>query len=153
VDDHIDTAEPAGQHRIPDVHHAPDDAGELAAVVIHRDYPAEPVRLRQSRRQREPKVVGGSGDGDYRPVSSAGPVQVSAVQFSLVQVSAFQVAAVQVSVVQFSVVQFSAIQFSAVRRGFAARLKARASLPGTGSAAPPSANLGYSVAHREALLG
>jgi hypothetical protein len=102
-------------------------------MIIHRDYPAEPVRLRQSRRKREPQVVGGSRDGDYRPISSAGLVQVSFIQ---------------VSALRFGVVQFSAVQ-----RGFAARLKARASLPGTGSAAPPSANLGYSVAHREALLG
>ncbi len=62
------------KRRIADVDDAPDDAGQIAAAIIDRDHPAEPVGLREPRGQREPEIVRGACHCDDRQVIAVGVI-------------------------------------------------------------------------------
>ncbi len=114
--DHVDAGEPPGQRRIADVDDPPDHAGQVAAVLVDRDDPAEPVRLRQPGGQREPEIVRRAGHRHDGQVIARGGGMALCGLAQLVS--------------------------APVSDGLAPV-----------DVAPPLANLGNSVAHREALLG
>ena len=64
--DDVDARQPARQDRVADVDDAPDRAGQVAAMIIDRYHPAEPVRLGQGPGDRQAKVMRGSRDGHNR---------------------------------------------------------------------------------------
>jgi len=116
VHDHVDPGEPARQGWVSDVDNSPDNPGQVAAVIIDRDYPAEPVRLRQPAGQRQTEVVRRTGHGYCRQVFARWP--------------------------SWPVLSSAWLTDGSPTGALA-----------LGGIAPPWANLGYSVAHREALLG